>query len=50
MFDWYIAGAIAVVLLVAFVWWMNRRARDQRRREFDVDMMRSAQTWKEKHP
>ena len=48
MMHWYIAPAIGAVVLVGFVWWMNRRGRDRRRREFDEDMMRSAQTWKEK--
>jgi hypothetical protein len=50
MFDWYIAGPIGVVLLVAFVWWLNRTGRSQGRAEFDKGMKRAAQTWKEKQP
>jgi hypothetical protein len=50
MFTWQIGCAIGVVLLVAFIWWLNRTRRSEGIKEIDEGLKRSAETWKERRP
>jgi hypothetical protein len=44
-----LAVAIGAVLIAAFFWWLRREDGNQRKREAEEGLKRSAQTWKERH-